>query len=75
MQNTEQRIRERIKDELVKKEVRVFQIAHQIMKAKWVLETPALVDGLAQEMRSLAFQIRHLKLSLKALDEGRAEID
>lgn len=61
VQECQQRIDERIKDELVKKEVRVFHLAHEIQKIRWVDEAPQLLETMAIELRSLAYQIRNLK--------------
>ena len=60
-QECQQRINERIKDALVAKEVRVFHIAHEIQKIHWVGEAPQILEAMAIELRSLAYQIRNLK--------------
>jgi len=60
-QECQQRIDERIKDALVAKEVRAHHLASEIMKIHWVGEAPQLLEAMAIELRSLAYQIRNLK--------------
>lgn len=57
----QQQIDARIKEELVKKEMRVYHLAGEIQKIRWVEEAPQLLEAMAIELRSLAYQIRNLK--------------
>ena len=64
---TVQQMNERLNDELVKKEVRVYHLAHEVQKIRWTEEAPQLLEAIAIEMRSLAYQIRNLKAAKLAL--------
>ena len=64
---SQQRVDERIKDELVQKETRVHHLANEAMRMRWTEEAPQLLETFALEMRSLAYQIRNLKAARLAL--------
>ena len=64
---TVQQMNERLNDELVKKEVRVYHLAHEVQRIRWTEEAPQLLEAIAIEMRSLAYQIRNLKAAKLAL--------
>lgn len=64
---TVQQMNERLNDELVKKEMRVYHLAHEVQKIRWTEEAPQLLEAIAIEMRSLAYQIRNLKAAKLAL--------
>ena len=64
---TVQQMNARLNDELVKKEVRVYHLAHEVQKIRWTEEAPQLLEAIAIEMRSLAYQIRNLKAAKLAL--------
>ena len=64
---TAQQMNARLNDELVKKEVRVYHLAHEVQKIRWTEEAPQLLEAIAIEMRSLAYQIRNLKAAKLAL--------
>ena len=64
---SQQQVDERIKDELVQKETRVHHLANEAMRMRWTEEAPQLLESIAIEMRSLAYQIRNLKAARLAL--------
>ena len=64
---SQQQVDERIKDELVQKETRVHHLANEAMRMRWTEEAPQLLESIAIEMRSLAYQIRNLKVARLAL--------
>ena len=64
---TVQQMNARLNDELVKKEVRVYHLAHEVQRIHWTEEAPQLLEAIAIEMRSLAYQIRNLKAAKLAL--------
>lgn len=64
---TVQQMNARLNDELVKKEVRVYYLAHEVQRIRWTEEAPQLLEAIAIEMRSLAYQIRNLKAAKLAL--------
>ena len=64
---TVQQMNERLNDELVKKEVRVYHLAHEVQRIRWTEEAPQLLEAIAIERRSLAYQIRNLKAAKLAL--------
>ena len=64
---SQQQVGERIKDELVLKETRVHHLANEAMRMRWTEEAPQLLESIAIEMRSLAYQIRNLKVARLAL--------
>ncbi len=66
-QEAQQEIAERIKDELVQKEMRVYHLACEIRKIRWVDEAPQILETMAIELRSLAYQIRNLKAARLAV--------
>ena len=67
-QETAQQIKAKLNDELVKKEVRVYHLAHTVQQIRWTEEAPQLLEAIAIEMRSLASQIRNLKAAKLALE-------
>ena len=64
---TVQQMNARLNDELVKKEMRVYHLAHEVQRIRWTEEAPQLLEAIAIEMRSLAYQIRNLKAAKLAL--------
>lgn len=67
-QETAQQIKAKLNDELVKKEVRVYHLAHTVQQIRWTEEAPQLLEAIAIEMRSLAYQIRNLKAAKLAVE-------
>ena len=65
---TAQQMKTRLNDELVKKEVRVYHLAHTAQQIRWTEEAPQLLESIAIEMRSLAYQIRNLKAAKLAVE-------
>lgn len=67
-QETAQQIKAKLNDELVKKEVRAYHLAHTVQQIRWTEEAPQLLEAIAIEMRSLAYQIRNLKAAKLAVE-------
>ena len=61
-------LRTRLRNDLANRRVRAMVIASRIAKNKEVTRTPALLEGMAIELRSLAYQIRALQHALLAVE-------
>ncbi|MGN0847857.1 MAG: hypothetical protein ACI4RA_10805 [Kiritimatiellia bacterium] len=75
MKECQQRMREAIKEELAKKEMRVWCIGNKVKSLKWTEEHLAILESLALELRSLAYQIRNLKMAKLALETAMESED
>ena len=75
MKECQQRMREAIKEELARKEMRVWCIGNKVKSLKWSEEHLAILESLALELRSLAYQIRNLKMAKLALETAMGSED
>ena len=68
-QGAKEQVRAKLNEQLAQKEARVFTLAARTQKMRWADgEAVILLEGIAIEMRSLAYQIRMLKVAKLALD-------
>lgn len=61
-------LRMRLRNDLANRRVRAMVLASRIARNKEVTRTPALLEGMAIELRSLAYQIRALQHALLAVE-------
>lgn len=65
-----QHLRERMNDALAGKRFRAECLARRIARNPEITAEPVLLEGIAVELRALAYQIRALQLARLAIDNG-----